>query len=61
MPLYDFRCQGCDAVTEMSMRVHEYEQRRDGGLECPKCQGRDLRPELSLFEVKTTRKSASWS
>jgi putative FmdB family regulatory protein len=60
MPVYDFRCQDCCELVELSMHVDEFEQKRDKGLECPKCHGKNLRTELTTFEVKTSRKSAAW-
>ena len=60
MPLYDFRCQDCSELVELSLHVDEYEQKRDEGVECPKCHGHNLQPELTIFEVKTSRKSAAW-
>ncbi len=44
MPLYEYRCKGCD---------HRFETlvRRDETPACPKCEGSDLEKLLSSFAV----------
>ena len=60
MPTYAFRCRACREPIELTMHVDEYEKTRERGLECPKCHGKDVAPEITAFEVKTTRKASSW-
>ena len=42
MPLYDYKCEKCDAVFEVSHRMSETPD-----LECPKCQAKEVRKVLT--------------
>ncbi|MBX3261038.1 MAG: zinc ribbon domain-containing protein [Labilithrix sp.] len=60
MPTYVLRCRSCDERIELTLHLDEYEKKMRGGVECPKCHGRAVTPEIASFEVKTARKTASW-
>jgi putative FmdB family regulatory protein len=60
MPTYELRCLSCGEGIELTLHIEEYEKAKNAGIECPKCHGRDVAPEISPFEVKTTRKAASF-
>jgi predicted nucleic acid-binding Zn ribbon protein len=60
MPTYMLRCRSCNEPIELTLHLDEYEKERQAGVECPKCHGKDVTPEIATFEVKTTRKTASW-
>ena len=48
MPMYEFRCQHCNAVFEELCRVDE-----DGAaLECPRCGGRGVTRLISVFTAR---------
>ena len=44
MPMYEYQCRSCDHKFELLVR----ESTR---YECPKCQGRELDKQLSVFAV----------
>lgn len=50
MPIFEYICEGCE---------HEFEALVYGGqkAECPKCHGKKLAPQLSVFAMSS--KSAS--
>jgi putative FmdB family regulatory protein len=54
MPLYEYYCETCrkEVTIPMSMSAHD-----EGGVTCPLCRGRDVRPLLGTFFSKTSRKS----
>ena len=60
MPTYTLRCTRCGEPIELTMHLADYERQRQSGIECPKCHGRDVAPEIATFEVKTARKSGTW-
>ena len=37
--------------------LDEYDKARARGIECPKCHGKDVVPQIASFEVKTSRKA----
>jgi putative FmdB family regulatory protein len=49
MPLYEFRCEKCDNVTERLCRVGA----NGKGLKCPKCGGGKMRRLMSIFSART--------
>jgi putative FmdB family regulatory protein len=54
MPIYEYVCQACD---------HEFEALVYGSdkPECPKCHGKKLSPQLSVFAVAAKGSSTSTS
>jgi putative FmdB family regulatory protein len=54
MPIFEYICQGCD---------HEFEALVYGNEkpECPKCHGKKLSPQLSVFAVSAKASSESTS
>ena len=58
MPTYEFRCRNCDASFERTLHVNEYELVRARGVECPKCASKNIVPQITEFEVKTSRRAS---
>jgi putative FmdB family regulatory protein len=58
MPTYEFRCQSCGEPIEKTMHLDEYDAARERGIACPKCQSKDVVPQIAHFEVKTSRKAS---
>lgn len=49
MPLYEYRCHGCEKVFEVLQTTGAGRR----GLECPECGGRSLDKLLSVFAPAT--------
>ncbi len=60
MSTYELRCRNCGESIELTVHLDEYEKKKAAGIECPRCHGKDVTPEISPFEVKTSRKAASF-
>jgi putative FmdB family regulatory protein len=58
MPTYEFHCQSCGQSIECTVHVDEYDKLKERGVECPKCKGKDVVPQIAHFEVKTSRKAS---
>jgi len=54
MPTYVFQCVKCKRRFEKVMTVAQRERARPT---CPKCKGKKVKPVLSGFFAKTSRKS----
>jgi putative FmdB family regulatory protein len=54
MPLYEYFCQKCQREVTVPMTISQHDK---GGVACPQCGGRDLRPLVGSFFVQTSRKS----
>jgi putative FmdB family regulatory protein len=52
MPLFEYRCGGCDHHFELLVR-------ESTKLECPKCAGTDLAKQLSVFAVSAPSSGSS--
>jgi putative FmdB family regulatory protein len=57
MPTYEFWCQQCTKSFELFISIAEYERQRKAGVHCPDCGGTKWEQRLSVFEVKTAKKS----
>ena len=54
MPNYEYRCQACDRVSMMTMRVNEHDTAE---VRCPHCKGTDVHQVFSSFVAMTSKKS----
>ena len=54
MPVYEYHCDKCDREVTLTLTIREHEM---GGIKCPKCSGKSLRPLLSAFMSQTSKKS----
>jgi putative FmdB family regulatory protein len=45
MPIYEYKCEGCGKDYEQIRRMSE----ADSNLECPECQSRSVKRQLSSF------------
>ena len=54
MPIFEYVCQDCDHEFETLVYGHEKP-------ECPKCHGKSLTPQLSVFAVAAKGSSTSAS
>jgi putative FmdB family regulatory protein len=54
MPVYEYFCDKCQREVTVTMAMSEREK---GGVACPACGSRELRPLVGSFFSKTSRKS----
>jgi len=54
MPTYDYQCHGCGKKFTLSMSIAEHGKAK---VACPRCKGKKVKQQLSLFIAKTSRKS----
>jgi putative FmdB family regulatory protein len=45
MPIYEYKCEGCGKNYEQIRRMSD----ADSNLECPECQSREVKRQLSSF------------
>jgi putative FmdB family regulatory protein len=53
---YEFRCQKCRKKFEVILSFADYDQ-KIGRTKCPKCGSRKVSRQISIFEVKTSKKT----
>jgi len=59
MPTYEFHCNECDATFDVEESVSEHDRDlSEHRTLCPDCGAGDVSPQVSAFEVRTSRKSA---
>jgi putative FmdB family regulatory protein len=54
MPLYEYYCEKCRREVTLTMTITQHDQ---GGVTCPACGGRDLKPLVGTVFIQTSRKS----
>ncbi|WP_303721867.1 zinc ribbon domain-containing protein [Malonomonas rubra] len=54
MPTYEYRCEKCQELFTVVMSMAEHDQDR---VECPRCQGKQVTQQFSVFYAKTRKKS----
>jgi putative FmdB family regulatory protein len=54
MPTYEFLCEKCRKIFTLRLRLARHEKAE---LKSPKCQGQEVRQQISTFQTKTSRKS----
>ena len=54
MPVYEFRCKGCNKEFSLTLSLREYEAQ---DYSCPGCKGKDLERAYSTLQVITSKKS----
>ena len=57
MPGYEFLCRKCSQPFELLYSLGEYERAHKNKLKCPKCHSTRVVRQISIFEVKTAKKS----
>jgi len=56
MATYDFQCKKCDKNFEVMFSFGEYEKKKKQ-IRCPNCNSSRVVRRVSLFDVKTSKKS----
>jgi putative FmdB family regulatory protein len=54
MPVYEYHCDKCDREVTLTLSMREHEKRE---IKSPKCGAESLRPILSAFMSRTSKKS----
>ena len=54
MPVYDFKCQGCQKRFSLTLSVTERSKDR---VKCPKCGGKKLEQQYESVYAVTSKKS----
>jgi putative FmdB family regulatory protein len=54
MPRYEFLCEKCQKLFELTMTISEHEK---GNVRCPTCKSTRVVPQLSGFMGQTKKKS----
>ena len=57
MPTYEFRCQKCNKTFQLSYSISEYERARKNGVKCATCGSSQVRQQIPVFQVQTSKKS----
>ena len=53
MPTYDFYCKNCDKYFSVIISISDYEKKK---FNCPKCQGKELKQQITSFQTVTSKK-----
>ena len=54
MPTYEFFCEECKKSFTVIISISEYERKK---FQCPQCQGKKLKQDISSFQTVTSKKS----
>jgi putative FmdB family regulatory protein len=54
MPSYEFKCENCNKRFTLTLSISEYEKKK---MECPKCNSRKIKQQISSFQTVTSKKS----
>jgi len=54
MPTYDYQCRDCKRNFSVKHSIAEYGKAK---VDCPKCKSKKVKQQISLFIIKTSRKS----
>ncbi|HWP60212.1 MAG TPA: zinc ribbon domain-containing protein [Candidatus Acidoferrales bacterium] len=57
MPTYEFRCQKCDKVFELTCSFSDLDRARRDGIKCATCGSQDVIQQIPVFQVQTSKKS----
>ncbi len=57
MSTYEYLCKRCERVFELFLSMAEHQRMKKKGKKCPKCGSSRVEPQISSFEVKTSKKS----
>jgi putative FmdB family regulatory protein len=54
MPTYEFVCEKCKEPFTLIISISEYGKK---DFQCPKCESRDVKQQITTFQTKTSKKS----
>jgi putative FmdB family regulatory protein len=57
MPTYEFLCQKCNKIFELTYSISEFERARKGGIKCSKCGSSRVIQQVPVFQVQASKKS----
>jgi putative FmdB family regulatory protein len=57
MPTYEFLCQKCNKVFQLSYSISEFERAKKRGIKCSNCGSSRVIQQVPVFQVQTSKKS----
>jgi putative FmdB family regulatory protein len=57
MPTYEFRCQECEQIFELSCSISEFERASQGEIKCSRCGSSKVKQQVAVFQAQTSKKS----
>ncbi len=57
MPTYEYLCKRCEKVFDLVLSMAEHQRISKKGAKCPQCGSSRVEPQISSFQVKTSKKS----
>jgi putative FmdB family regulatory protein len=57
MPTYEFLCQKCNKIFELTYSISEFERARKAGIKCSTCGSSRVVQQVPAFQVQTSKKS----
>jgi putative FmdB family regulatory protein len=57
MPTYEFLCQKCNKVFQLSYSISEFERAKKHGIKCSNCGSSRVIQQVPVFQVQTSKKS----
>lgn len=57
MPTYEFRCQKCEKIFQLTYSFAELERAKKEGIRCSSCGSSQVKQQIAPFMVQTSKKS----
>jgi putative FmdB family regulatory protein len=57
MPTYEFLCQKCNKIFQLTYSISEFERARKNGIKCSNCGSSRVIQQVPIFQVQTSKKS----
>jgi putative FmdB family regulatory protein len=57
MPTYEFLCQKCNKIFQLTCSISEFERARKDGIKCSHCGSSRVVQQVPVFQVQTSKKS----
>lgn len=54
MPTYEYQCEGCKHQFSVVQRISDHGKTE---VTCPNCKSTKVKQQISIFQVKTSKKS----
>jgi putative FmdB family regulatory protein len=57
MPTYEFLCQKCNKLFQLTYSISQFERARKDGIKCSNCGSSRVTQQVPIFQVQTSKKS----